>query len=241
MGNSNGNLHIYWEAIDNTFGLQGGFIWDWVDQALVKVYEDGTKHWAYGGEFGDVPNDLNFCLNGLTFPDQTPHPVLHGKLIYWLIFSHTTFEESQCIIRLFTSLVMTVSSVSEVKYLYQPIKVALKEGKLEVLSLSGEGLEFSWSISADGYNLGSGILGLTHIKPQSSYAVDWQSGPWYSLWASADEEELFLTIMAKLLNSTRWVEAGDIVSSAQVQLTARRNIIPHAVDTSGGTLWLLKH
>ena len=88
-------------------------------------------------------------------------------------------------------------------------------------------MEFSWSISADGYNLGSGILGLTHIKPQSSYAVDWQSGPWYSLWASADEEELFLTIMAKLLNSTRWVEAGDIVSSAQVQLTARRNIIPH--------------
>lgn len=103
----------------------------------MKVYEDGTKHWAYGGEFGDVPNDLNFCLNGLTFPDRTPHPVLHGKLIYWLIFSHTTFEESQCIIRLFTSLVMTVSSVSEVKYLYQPTKVALKEGKLEVLSLSG--------------------------------------------------------------------------------------------------------
>lgn len=90
-----------------------------------------------------------------------------------------------------------------------------------------EGLEFSWSISADGYNLGSGLLGLVPIKPQSSHAVDWQSGPWYSLWASTDEEELFLTITAKLLNSTRWVEAGDIVSSAQVQLTARRNIIPH--------------
>uniref|UniRef100_I1MIR4 beta-galactosidase n=1 Tax=Glycine max TaxID=3847 RepID=I1MIR4_SOYBN len=210
MGNSNGNLHIYWEAIDNTFGLQGGFIWDWVDQALVKVYEDGTKHWAYGGEFGDVPNDLNFCLNGLTFPDRTPHPVLH-----------------------------------EVKYLYQPTKVALKEGKLEIKNThffqTTEGLEFSWSISADGYNLGSGILGLTHIKPQSSYAVDWQSGPWYSLWASADEEELFLTIMAKLLNSTRWVADGDIVSSAQVQLTARRNIIPHwwhslVAETLGDTI-----
>ncbi|KAG4977461.1 hypothetical protein AAZX31_13G179000 [Glycine max] len=205
MGNSNGNLHIYWEAIDNTFGLQGGFIWDWVDQALVKVYEDGTKHWAYGGEFGDVPNDLNFCLNGLTFPDRTPHPVLH-----------------------------------EVKYLYQPIKVALKEGKLEIKNThffqTTEGLEFSWSISADGYNLGSGLLGLVPIKPQSSHAVDWQSGPWYSLWASTDEEELFLTITAKLLNSTRWVEAGHIVSSAQVQLPTRRNIAPHVIDINGGTL-----
>lgn len=90
-----------------------------------------------------------------------------------------------------------------------------------------EGLEFSWSISADGYNLGSGLLGLVPIKPQSSHAVDWQSGPWYSLWASTDEEELFLTITAKLLNSTRWVEAGHIVSSAQVQLPTRRNIAPH--------------
>ncbi|KAG2396533.1 hypothetical protein LR48_Vigan08g004000 [Vigna angularis] len=205
MGNSNGNLHIYWEAIDNTFGLQGGFIWDWVDQALVKVYEDGTKHWAYGGEFGDVPNDLNFCLNGLTFPDRTPHPVLH-----------------------------------EVKYLYQPIKVALNEGKLEIKNThffqTTEGLEFSWYISANGYNLGSGILDLAPIKPQNSYAVDWKSGPWYSLWASSSEEELFLTLTVKLLDSTRWVEAGHIVSSAQVQLPDRKNILVHAIAISSGKL-----
>lgn len=41
---------------------------------------DGSKHWAYGGDFGDTPNDLNFCLNGLTWPDRTPHPALHGKI-----------------------------------------------------------------------------------------------------------------------------------------------------------------
>ncbi|GAB2217723.1 hypothetical protein Drorol1_Dr00000931 [Drosera rotundifolia] len=83
MGNSNGNIHKYWEAIDNTFGLQGGFIWDWVDQGLLKEGADGRKHWAYGGDFGDQPNDLNFCLNGLTWPDRTPHPALHEvKYVY---------------------------------------------------------------------------------------------------------------------------------------------------------------
>jgi beta-galactosidase len=90
-----------------------------------------------------------------------------------------------------------------------------------------EGLEFGWYISADGYNLGSGKLSLPSIKPQSSYAVDWQSGPWYSLWNSSSSEEIFLTITAKLLNSTRWVEAGHIVSTAQVQLPARRDVVPH--------------
>lgn len=83
MGNSNGNIHEYWEAIDSTFGLQGGFIWDWVDQGLLKESTDGNKYWAYGGDFGDTPNDLNFCLNGLIWPDRTPHPVLHEvKYVY---------------------------------------------------------------------------------------------------------------------------------------------------------------
>ncbi|XP_074592645.1 uncharacterized protein LOC141848510 [Curcuma longa] len=83
MGNSNGNIHKYWEAINGTFGLQGGFIWDWVDQALLKVDVDGCKHWAYGGDFGDSPNDLNFCLNGIVWPDRTPHPSMHEvKYLY---------------------------------------------------------------------------------------------------------------------------------------------------------------
>lgn len=83
MGNSNGNIHEYWKAIDSTFGLQGGFIWDWVDQGLLKEDKDGKKYWAYGGDFGDTPNDLNFCLNGLIWPDRTPHPALHEvKYVY---------------------------------------------------------------------------------------------------------------------------------------------------------------
>ncbi|KVI08504.1 Beta galactosidase small chain/ domain 5 [Cynara cardunculus var. scolymus] len=70
MGNSNGNIHAYWEAIDSTFGLQGGFIWDWVDQGLLKESSDGNKYWAYGGDFGDTSNDLNFCLNEVKYVYQ---------------------------------------------------------------------------------------------------------------------------------------------------------------------------
>ena len=74
MGNSVGNLKEYWEAIEGYHGLQGGFIWDWIDQGLTKVDENGTEYWAYGGDFGDTINDYNFCINGLVFPDRTPHP-----------------------------------------------------------------------------------------------------------------------------------------------------------------------
>ena len=83
MGNSCGNLKEYWDAIRTYQGLQGGFIWDWVDQGLVKVDEKGQAYWAYGGDFGDTINDVNFCINGLIFPDRTPHPALweYKKLI----------------------------------------------------------------------------------------------------------------------------------------------------------------
>ncbi len=76
MGNSHGNLKEYWDAIENHHGLQGGFIWDWIDQGLIKMGQNGQEYWAYGGDFGDSVNDRNFCINGLVFPDRTPHPAL---------------------------------------------------------------------------------------------------------------------------------------------------------------------
>ncbi len=83
MGNSTGNLKEYWDAIENNHGLIGGFIWDWVDQGLLKVDEQGQEYWGYGGDFGDEINDANFCINGLIWPDRTPHPAMfeHKKII----------------------------------------------------------------------------------------------------------------------------------------------------------------
>jgi beta-galactosidase len=77
MGNSCGNLKEYWEAIESTPGLQGGFIWEWLDHGIVQKLPDGRERWAYGGDFGDTPNDTNFCIDGLVWPDRTPHPGLY--------------------------------------------------------------------------------------------------------------------------------------------------------------------
>lgn len=76
MGNSNGSLADYWEAFERHRALQGGFIWDWKDQGLAETDEQGRFYWAYGGHFGDEPNDVNFCINGLVAPDGEPHPAL---------------------------------------------------------------------------------------------------------------------------------------------------------------------
>ena len=75
MGNSNGTLGEYWDAIESTPGLQGGFIWEFWDHGLVQELPDGQR-WAYGGDFGDVPNDGNFCLDGLVWPDRRPKPAM---------------------------------------------------------------------------------------------------------------------------------------------------------------------
>lgn len=76
MGNSTGNLAEYWEAVEHYKRLQGGFIWDWMDQGLRRVEPDGQEWFAYGGDFGDEPNDGNFCANGLLGADRMPHPAL---------------------------------------------------------------------------------------------------------------------------------------------------------------------
>lgn len=79
----------------------------------------------------------------------------------------------------------------------------------------------------DGCELGSGILSLPTIDPQKSHDIKWDAGPWYDLWCTSDSTEIFLTITVKLLGSTLWAEAGHIVSSAQVQLPVKQNIVPH--------------
>lgn len=75
MGNSGGGLDVYWAAFRKHGALQGGFIWDWVDQGLDCVAPDGRRFWAFGGNFGDAPHDAQFCVNGLVWPDRSPHPV----------------------------------------------------------------------------------------------------------------------------------------------------------------------
>lgn len=78
MGNSTGNFQDYWDIIEQYDNLQGGFIWDWVDQSIWKTDENGERYYAYGGDYGvDMPTDNSFLNNGIVFPDRTPQPALY--------------------------------------------------------------------------------------------------------------------------------------------------------------------
>ena len=93
MGNSNGNLGDEWEYVRNHRQLQGGFIWDFVDQGLAAYDEDGVKYWKFGGDFSPEKyhTDSNFCMNGILNADRTPHPALQevkhvyqNALVNWI-------------------------------------------------------------------------------------------------------------------------------------------------------------
>ncbi len=84
MGNSNGSIADYWRAIEDTHGLQGGFIWEWTDHGLLSFDDSGDillgpsgePSWSYGGDFGESPHDANFVCDGTVSAAGTPRPAL---------------------------------------------------------------------------------------------------------------------------------------------------------------------
>ncbi|GHT71519.1 beta-galactosidase [Bacteroidia bacterium] len=111
MGNSTGDFQEYWDTIMKYPVLQGGFIWDWVDQGLKAADEQGRKYWAYGGDLGGHrwTHDGNFCGNGLVNADRTVHPAIHEvKKVYQPVWIRATNIENGrialCNYNLFTDL-----------------------------------------------------------------------------------------------------------------------------------------
>jgi beta-galactosidase len=145
MGNSTGNLQDYWNVIEKYPILQGGLIWDWVDQGILRTDENGEKYWAYGGDFGEegVPSDGNFCINGLTWPDRTPKPaVSEVKKVYQYIgFEPVDLKAGLIKIR----------------------------NKYDFIDLSG--FSFDWEIVSDGAIIKSGKLSIPDCKPKSETLV----------------------------------------------------------------------
>ena len=72
MGNGPGDLEDYRQCMRRHPGFCGGFIWEWCDHAVLSASDDGLRY-LYGGDFGDEPNDGNFCVDGMVFPDRMPH------------------------------------------------------------------------------------------------------------------------------------------------------------------------
>ena len=145
MGNSVGNLKDYWQAIDKYDVLQGGFIWDWVDQSLEYTNDDGVKYWAYGKDFHpDLPSDGNFLNNGLMNPNREPHPhAFEVKKVYQAIrFSVNDLEAGKFAI----------------------------ENRFDFIDINK--YQLTWAIEADGEAYANGIMALPSIKPTETAIVD---------------------------------------------------------------------
>ncbi len=146
MGNSVGNLQDYWDVIEKYPLLQGGFIWDWVDQGLITTDENGEKFWAYGGDFGEegMPSDGNFCINGLVFPDRGWKPALEEvKRVYQYIG--------------FEPLSLSAGTVKITnKYFFTDLSEFI----------------FDWDIVSDGVAVKSGKLTIPPLKPGESTVVN---------------------------------------------------------------------
>jgi len=143
MGNSTGNLKEYWDEIYKHKRLIGAFIWDWVDQGITKVDDKGREYWAYGGDFGDDPNDFNFCINGIIWPDRVPHPALweHKKIVQpvW---------------------------IEAVDPLKGEIKIINKYDFSDMSALDG-----SWVLEADGIVIQSGAIASLKIAPDAEEII----------------------------------------------------------------------
>lgn len=147
MGNSNGSLVHYFELFRRERRMQGGFIWDWVDQGLEKTDAKGRKFYAYGGDFGDTPNDYDFCGNGMVWPDRTPHPMAYEFKYLAKPFTIKPLELSAGVFEL-------------VNYHY-----------FKTL----DDLEFTYRIEVDGKITDKGTLELPSAAPQSQvkFTVPW--------------------------------------------------------------------
>jgi beta-galactosidase len=143
MGNSNGSLSDYWKVIESHHGLQGGFIWDWMDQGLQAFTQDGVKYWKYGGDFGDEPSDYDFCLNGLLFPDHSPKPAL-----------------AECK-QVFAPLRLSPIAAKPFSFML--------ENRFDFSSTENIGLR--WQLCVDGKELASGVYPLAAIEPASALEI----------------------------------------------------------------------
>jgi len=196
MGNSNGGLADYWAVMEKYPGLQGGFIWDWVDQGLVALNAEGLEYWAYGGDFGDEPNDRDFCCNGLVFPDRSPKPALSECA--WLF--RPLVAEFDRKTRGSAALRIRVTSRYDFS---MPAPIELR-----------------WSLIADGASILSGSLALPPLEPGASLSLELGPDTLEPARLSASEGERFLDLDFVLAESVRWAPRGHRLAWEQLPLPA---------------------
>lgn len=134
MGNSLGNFQKYWDVIERNRLLQGGCIWDWVDQGIRMKNAQGKTYWAYGGDFGDegVPSEGNFCINGMVYPDRTVKPYTYEMKKVYQNIKFRNFDPEAGTVEVFNQFFFTSLDKYEFSYTITGNGKVLKTGTFTV-------------------------------------------------------------------------------------------------------------
>jgi beta-galactosidase len=191
MGNSTGNFQEYWDAFMAHPSLQGGFIWDWVDQGLTAHDGLGHKYWAYGGDLDGHrwTHDENFCANGLITADRSPHPALNEvKKVYQPVWMKEEFGVAKGQISL------------QNHFLFTDLNR----------------FDYVWELYADGERLDAGQWKVEG-KPG---AVQQTAVPYNASRVAADGREYFLNVKILTREATALTPAGHAIAEEQFLLQA---------------------
>ena len=189
MGNSVGNLQDYWDTFEKYNALQGGFIWDWVDQTILKKNKKGKEYWAYGGDFGKEfsENDSNFCANGLVAADRSLNPHIHE------------------VKKVYQPVKISFVSISNFK-----TKIEIKNN-YDFIGL--DHLEFSWVIQENGKSIKSGIFNKIISPPNDSKMVNIDHP-----FESKPGAEYLLKVQVHTKRSNLLVPKGHLIAWEQFEL-----------------------
>jgi beta-galactosidase/evolved beta-galactosidase subunit alpha len=188
MGNGPGGLTDYWDAFWSYDRLLGGCVWEWIDHGIRAAAPDGRAYFAYGGDFGDQPNDGNFVCDGLLFPDRTPSP---GLFEYKKVLEPVRVEA---------------------------IAIGDRGAQLRVYNRYDfstlDHLQLAWQLSEDGAGIDAGALALPDVQPGAATRVEIA----YAVPSPAPGAIYHLTLRFILAQATAWAEAGHEVAFAQFEL-----------------------
>ncbi len=188
MGNSTGNFQDYCDVIEKYPQLQGGCIWDWVDQGLLKKDANGKEYFAFGGDYGpaDVPSDGNFNNNGIVFPDRKPHPG------YWEVK------------KVYQSVKFTTVDLHQ-------FKIRLKNG---YFFWNLDQTIICWEITGNGQVISQGSLATGTLEPGTEKELQLPVKP----PAIKPFTDYYLNIYLKLTSGKDLLKAGHILASEQFSL-----------------------
>lgn len=211
MGNAVGNLVDYWEAIESTNFFCGGAIWDWIDQSLYNYDpKTGTRYLAYGGDFGDTPNDGQFVMNGIIFGDMTPKPQYFEVKKVYQYFGVKAVDMKKGQIEVFN------------KNYYTPMTDYVME----------------WALFEDGKEVqkDAAFIGPRNIlgpRDKQMYTIP------YKYDQLKPQSEYFVTVRFKLAKDMPWAKAGYIQAEEQLPVKAANEYpLISSVAQNGGDITL---